>query len=254
MASPHVAGAAALLLEQYPSYTPQQIRDLMVSMSSAGKVLSPGTGSSNALLTTLTADYVSGTRPVQIITFNQPAAMVVGGANQTLVASSTSSMLVTFATNNTAICTIISGNLLRAVSAGSCVVTASQNGYLTYSPAVSVDRTVVISAPAPPAAPSVSTSVPSSGTGKLSVNLRGVNATGAAPIQSYTIYLYSSPTGQTTNPLTFARTIQLTTTSLNVTTTITGLTSGLYYAVKATANNSGGPSLLTALSMWNRAR
>ena len=43
MASPHVAGAAALLLEQYPSYTPAQIRNAMGALSTAGKVTSPGT-------------------------------------------------------------------------------------------------------------------------------------------------------------------------------------------------------------------
>ena len=254
MASPHVAGAAALLLEQYPLYSAQQIRDLMLSMSSAGKVLSPGTGSSNALLTTLTADYVSGTRAVQIITFNQPAAMAVGTANQTLIASSTSSMLVTFTTNNPAICTIVSGNFLRAVSSGSCVVTANQLGYLTYEPAAPVNRTVAISAPVPPAAPFVSTSTPSSGTGRVSINLKGVNAPGAAPIQSYTIYLYKSTTGVTTSPFVSAGTYRLTTTSLNATTTITGLTSGSYYAVMATANSSSGSSSLSTLSNWSRVR
>jgi hypothetical protein len=254
MASPHVAGAAALLLEQYSTYSPQQIRDLMISMSSAGKVLSPGTGSSNALLTTLTADYVSGTRAAQIITFNQPAAMVVGTANQALVASSTSSMLVTFTTNNTTICTIVSGNLLRAVSAGSCVVTANQSGYLTYAPATPVNRTVTMSAPVPPAPPTVSTSTPNGGTGRVSINLKGVNAPGAAPIQSYTIYLYKSTTGGTTSPLGPPVTYTFTTTSLNATTTITGLTSGAYYAVMATANSSSGSSALSTPSNWSRVR
>jgi subtilisin family serine protease len=50
MASPHVAGAAALLKAQNPSWTPQQIRDAMVGNATPGKVTSPGTGSPNLLL------------------------------------------------------------------------------------------------------------------------------------------------------------------------------------------------------------
>jgi subtilisin family serine protease len=254
MASPHVAGAAALLLEQYPAYTPQQIRELMVSMASAGKVLSAGTGSINALLTTLTADYVVGVRPLQTITFNQPAAMVTGNADQVLTASASSSMTVTFATNNSAICTIVSGNLLRAVGVGSCTVTANQIGYLTYAAAAPVARIVAITAPvpAPPAAPTVSTSIPNGTVGTLSVNLRGVNATSMPPITSYTINLYTSTANNTA--LTFVRTIQLPSTSLNVTTSITGLTvpARQFYSVTATANNTVGSSALSAAS--NRSR
>ncbi len=50
MASPHVAGVAALYLSANPTATPQQVRDALVSNGSAGKVTSPGTGSPNVLL------------------------------------------------------------------------------------------------------------------------------------------------------------------------------------------------------------
>jgi subtilisin family serine protease len=50
MASPHVAGAAALLKAQNPGWTPQQIRDAMVANATPGKVTSPGSGSPNSLL------------------------------------------------------------------------------------------------------------------------------------------------------------------------------------------------------------
>jgi subtilisin family serine protease len=50
MAAPHVAGAAALLKAQNPSWTPQQIRDAMVAAATRDKVTSPGTGSPNLLL------------------------------------------------------------------------------------------------------------------------------------------------------------------------------------------------------------
>jgi subtilisin family serine protease len=50
MASPHVAGAAALVLSTSPSLTPAQVRDRLVSSATTGVVTSPGTGSTNRLL------------------------------------------------------------------------------------------------------------------------------------------------------------------------------------------------------------
>jgi len=49
MASPHVAGAAALVLAQNPSFTPQQVRDSLVSNGTTGVVTDPA-GSPNVLL------------------------------------------------------------------------------------------------------------------------------------------------------------------------------------------------------------
>nr|WP_234361509.1 S8 family serine peptidase [Plantactinospora sp. BB1] len=57
MASPHVAGAAALVLAQNPSYTPQQVRDLLVTSGTTGLVTDPGPGSPNVLL------HVADVRP-----------------------------------------------------------------------------------------------------------------------------------------------------------------------------------------------
>ncbi|MEU6124749.1 S8 family peptidase [Streptomyces sp. NPDC047123] len=50
MASPHVAGAAAIYLGQNPGSTPAQVSAALVSASSTGVVGSPGTGSPNRLL------------------------------------------------------------------------------------------------------------------------------------------------------------------------------------------------------------
>ncbi|MFF8641970.1 S8 family serine peptidase [Streptomyces sp. NPDC015345] len=50
MASPHVAGAAAIYVGQNPSATPAQVSSALVSASSTGVVTSPGTGSPNRLL------------------------------------------------------------------------------------------------------------------------------------------------------------------------------------------------------------
>jgi subtilisin family serine protease len=50
MASPHVAGAAALVLGRNPAFTPAQVRDSLVSAATPNVVTSPGTGSPNRLL------------------------------------------------------------------------------------------------------------------------------------------------------------------------------------------------------------
>ncbi|HCT77737.1 MAG TPA: serine protease [Micromonosporaceae bacterium] len=57
MASPHAAGAAALILGANPGFTPQQVRDQMVASATSGVVGSPGAGSPNLLL------FVGGTTP-----------------------------------------------------------------------------------------------------------------------------------------------------------------------------------------------
>jgi subtilisin family serine protease len=50
MATPHVAGAAAIVLAQNPSFTPQQVRDFLVNNATNNVVTNPGTGSPNRLL------------------------------------------------------------------------------------------------------------------------------------------------------------------------------------------------------------
>ncbi|WP_036375774.1 S8 family peptidase [Micromonospora sp. ATCC 39149] len=50
MAAPHVAGAAARVLQNNPSWTPAQVASYLVSTATTGTVTSPGTGSPNRLL------------------------------------------------------------------------------------------------------------------------------------------------------------------------------------------------------------
>jgi subtilisin family serine protease len=50
MATPHTAGAAALVLSANPSFTPAQVRDRLVADSTTGVVTGAGTGSPNRLL------------------------------------------------------------------------------------------------------------------------------------------------------------------------------------------------------------
>src|SRR6185312_14392432 len=50
MASPHVAGAAALVLSRNTGFSPAQVRDSLVNNATTGVVTNPGTGSPNRLL------------------------------------------------------------------------------------------------------------------------------------------------------------------------------------------------------------
>jgi subtilisin family serine protease len=50
MATPHVAGAAAIVLSVHPTFTPAQVRNQLVNTATTGVVTNPGTGSPNRLL------------------------------------------------------------------------------------------------------------------------------------------------------------------------------------------------------------
>ncbi|NES28322.1 S8 family serine peptidase [Micromonospora terminaliae] len=50
MASPHVAGAAALVLGANPGYSPAQVTSYLTTNATTGKVTNPGSGSPNRLL------------------------------------------------------------------------------------------------------------------------------------------------------------------------------------------------------------
>ncbi|WP_411278956.1 S8 family serine peptidase [Gemmatimonas sp.] len=59
MASPHVAGVAALILGSYPSYSPSQVRSAMLAGGTANIVVNQGSGSPNVLLTNMFAATVT---------------------------------------------------------------------------------------------------------------------------------------------------------------------------------------------------
>jgi hypothetical protein len=84
--------------------------------------------------------------PGQTISFASPGALVVGTA-ATLTASADSGLAVAFASTTTGVCTL-SGNLLTLVTAGTCTVTASQDGNSSFAAAPSVSRNFVVSNPA----------------------------------------------------------------------------------------------------------
>jgi len=82
-------------------------------------------------------------KTAQTITFTQPAAVTVGGGTSTLAATSTSSLVVAFASTTPSICTV-SGTTLTPVSAGNCTVTADQAGDATFEAAPTLSRTLAV--------------------------------------------------------------------------------------------------------------
>jgi subtilisin family serine protease len=63
MASPHVAGVAALILEKNPKFTPEQVAKAMVGQATGDKITNPGTGSPNTLLYAGEGSPDNGTPP-----------------------------------------------------------------------------------------------------------------------------------------------------------------------------------------------
>jgi hypothetical protein len=81
------------------------------------------------------AAFVVGSTP-QTITFDQPQDTKVGEL-VTLSASATSELSVSFTSNTPAVCTV-SGSAVTTMTAGMCVITASQDGDATYAAAPKV--------------------------------------------------------------------------------------------------------------------
>ncbi|RJS20689.1 serine protease [Corallococcus sp. H22C18031201] len=89
MASPHVAGAAALYLSANPGATPAQVRDALVANATSGKVTSPGAGSPNLLLYTLfiTGGPADTTAPTTSLTAPAAGAVLSGTSTVSATAS-----------------------------------------------------------------------------------------------------------------------------------------------------------------------
>jgi subtilisin family serine protease len=85
MATPHVAGAAALVLQANPAFTPQQVRDALVGASTPNVITNVGTGTPNQLL------FVGGAPPANdfSISVNPGSASVVAGNSATTTVSTT---------------------------------------------------------------------------------------------------------------------------------------------------------------------
>ena len=90
------------------------------------------------------AAFVAGGSIPQTITFDQPLDTKVGEP-VTLSASATSGLAVSFTSNTPAVCTV-SGSAVTTMTAGVCVITASQGGDATHAAAPEVARSFQVTA------------------------------------------------------------------------------------------------------------
>ena len=140
MATPHVAGAAALYLEHLPRSTPAQVTAALLAGATAGTITNVGTGSPNLLL--FTGFIVVPT--AQTITFSStpPDPAFVGGS-YTLVATASSGLTVTFTSSTPATCTVVAATA-SFVAAGTCTLAADQTGNGTYAGAAQVTQSMTV--------------------------------------------------------------------------------------------------------------
>ncbi|MFI5839724.1 S8 family serine peptidase [Catenuloplanes sp. NPDC051500] len=84
MAAPHVAGAAALILADHPTWTPAQVADELIADATPNVIANAGAGSPNRLL------HIDGSRPADDFSLTAtPAAATVtaGGSVSTAIAA-----------------------------------------------------------------------------------------------------------------------------------------------------------------------
>ncbi|MFG2101570.1 S8 family serine peptidase [Micromonospora echinaurantiaca] len=131
MASPHVAGAAALVLSANPSWSPQQVRDSLVNNATPNVVTNPGTGTPNRLL------YVvnDGTPPV-----NDFSVSVSPTSGSTAPGGSVTTTVSTATTNGSAQSVSLSASGLPSGATASfnpATVTSGGSSTLTISTSAS---------------------------------------------------------------------------------------------------------------------
>ena len=167
----------------------------------------------------------------QTITFGYPGAQNFG-TTPTLSATATSTLIPTFSSSTTGVCTITSGGALTFVTAGSCTIDADQSGNVAWNAAPTVSRTFTVNAVVP-GAPTIGTAT--AGDTQATVTFTAPASTGGAPILAGGYTVTSNPLGATgtgsSSPI-----------------TVTGLTNGVAYTFTVTATNSAGTGPASAAS------
>ena len=167
----------------------------------------------------------------QTITFGNPGTQNFGTA-PTLVATASSGLTVSFASTTTDVCAITTGGSLTFAKAGSCSITASQDGNGTYLAATPVTQTFAVAAIVP-GAPGIGTVT--AGDGQAQVNFTAPASLGG-DTGTITYTAIANP-GSATGTSTSAGTI-----------TVTGLTNGTPYTFTVTARNTAGTGSPSAAS------
>ncbi|WP_307867955.1 S8 family serine peptidase [Micromonospora sp. C95] len=132
MASPHVAGAAALVLSANPSWSPQQVRDYLVTNSTPNVISNVGSGTPNQLLY-----VVNGSTPPPTNDFSVSVSPTAGSVT---AGSSATATVATATTNGSAQSVSLSASGLPSGATASfspATVTSGGSSTLTISTSAS---------------------------------------------------------------------------------------------------------------------
>lgn len=167
----------------------------------------------------------------QSITFGNPGAQNFG-TSPTVSATASSSLVPTFSSSTTGVCTITSGGTLTFVTVGSCTIDADQAGNGVWNAAPTVTQTFTVNAVVP-GAPTIGTAT--AGDTQATVTFTAPASTGGASILAGGYTVTANPGGATgtgsSSPI-----------------TVTGLTNGVAYTFNVTATNSAGTGSASAAS------
>ena len=251
MATPHVAGVAAVLFGRYPTSTPAQIAAMLRNSATPNVVLSAGTGSPNYLLY---LDPLGG----PIVAPPPPTPVAPSAPTGITITPSTGSLSVNFtagASGTSPITTYkysLNGGTTWATrqtgtTASPVVITGLVNG-TTYSVSLravsavgdgAASMPVSVTLPTAPAAPTIGTATANAGRTATVRWTLGSNGGSAITSHVVTAYLNGSGTAAKTVTVNGATTVSA---------SVTGLTAGGSYTFKVQARNAYGSSVLSAAS------
>ena len=166
MASPHVAGAAALVLQSSPSATPAAVAEAIRSQATGNRLSSLGTGSPNLLLySLLNGAPAQDAQVVAVRSLSGSAASAKGGwvasvvasvrnvntgaavANATVKASFMPGSAVSCVTASTGSCSLRSGTFAKTVASTTLTVNSLSGSQMVYDASQNLASQVTVSRP-----------------------------------------------------------------------------------------------------------
>jgi len=251
MASPHVAGVAAVLIGRYPTSTPAQIATMLRTSATPNVVTSAGTGSPNYLLY---LDPLGGPivapPPVTPVAPSAPTGITITPSSGSLSVRFTAGAAGT--SPITSYKYSVNGGTTWATrqtgtTASPIVITGLTNG-TTYSVSIravslagdgAASTAVSATIPIAPTAPTIGTATANAGRTATVRWTLGANGGGAITSHVVTAYLNGSGTASRSVTVNGATAVSA---------TVTGLTRGGSYTFKVLARNAIGSSALSLAS------